>query len=102
MTLGYALAKELKDSGFPQTVKGVTMIPPTMPHGTTAVAPTLSELIEACKEHFFELIKAPDHGQWSGLGWKDVKNDTGDKHVVHGTTPEEAVARLWLALNKEA
>lgn len=71
--------------------------------GTPVIkAPTLSELIEACGEHFYDLIKSPDTTQhWTVMGWKDVVNDGTEKHVVHGATPEEAVANLWLVLKEK-
>ena len=55
--------------------------------------PTLSELIAACEGKFFSLIS--DCGKWrctaSGYeGYDDLYS-----------TPSEAVARLWLALNKK-
>ena len=55
--------------------------------------PTLSELIAACGEKFFSLIL--DGGRWrctaAGYeGYDDLYS-----------TPSEAVARLWLALNKK-
>ena len=64
MNINYELAKELKDVGFPQTGKGATMISPdySMSSGTTAVAPTLSELIEACGDIL--LYKLPKNNQW--------------------------------------
>lgn len=97
--MNYELAKELKEAGFEQKKAS------HLPHidnegpfccveGCNVYAPTLSELIEACGERFSQLV-APTKtiGKiWvaSGFGWKEEG----------GSTPEEAVARLWLALNK--
>jgi len=101
----YELAKELKEAGFPivrdshdymiNTVGGTECTrcgerltkPETSPF--CDLTPTLSELIEACGDKFFELSKLSD-------GW--VSSD----HYLNGEgkTPEEAVAKLWLALNK--
>ena len=59
--------------------------------------PTISELIEACGEEFCTLqTKITDNpnekyraGTFDGVG------------VCYGSTPEEAVAKLWLAINKK-
>lgn len=61
--------------------------------------PTLSELIEACGDDFVSMNKRPD-------GWRafaDNEEFTGFDTMMPvvsavGSTPEEAVARLWLAL----
>ena len=105
----YELAKELKDAGFPQEGEGRFLESPEHPypesptrdggnwneaHGrylnALSVAPTLSELIEACGELFSNLDRDP-FGKWEALATH------GQGH--EGSTPEEAVARLWLALN---
>jgi hypothetical protein len=56
--------------------------------------PTLSELIEACGDKFSSLHK-------HSFGWLATSTsayaDAG--HGDNSRTPEEAVARLWLALN---
>lgn len=58
----------------------------------TVYSPTLSELIEACGDDFDELDRN-DKQSWVAenhkKGWAFV-----------GYTPEEAVAKLWLKLNK--
>ena len=55
--------------------------------------PTLSELIAACGEKFFSLFL--DCGQWrcTASGYEGFDDPY--------STPSEAVARLWLALNKK-
>ena len=61
-----------------------------------AKEPTLSELIEACGE-FSSLTKSP-RGTWYC-----AKSVNGSVELVVGdeySTPEEAVARFWLALIK--
>ena len=89
--MNYALAKELKDAGFPEPTHCDCSF--SQLNGGY-YAPSLSELIEACGLKFGSLNRYGDvwdaeppadditHGAWSG------------------DTPEEAVARLWLALNK--
>lgn len=111
MTISYELAKELKDAGFPQFGEGAALVlhqPLPESDQTISVisyrdfirltptshewiyAPTLEELIEACE---------PD----SKGGFKLWLNKYGiwKAGVASGTTPTEAVARLWLALNKK-
>ena len=60
--------------------------------------PTLSELIEACGDKFYGLHKVVG-GQW--LAFIYDMDDCSQQLEVYAGTPEEAVARLWLALNKE-
>lgn len=90
----YELAKELKDAGFPQTGKGNFYGGDGSALGGTTIdvvyKPTLSELIEACVD-FQSLIKR------SSIEFEARGSD--DRCL--GLTPEEAVARLWLALNKK-
>ena len=103
MELDYKLAKELKDAGFPQ-IKG---------EFDRVHIPTLSELMNACVE---KLDDDDDYGDNDGLTlwrfngkWRcGVPEQWGDNGVYgkvtgaigKGLEPEEAVARLWLALNK--
>lgn len=93
----YELAKELKDAGFPQyTGVDCRHTPPAIQTAGERVEesvyfPTLSELIEACGNERIEMVR-PVLGLWEvrTSEWK-----------TNGSTPEEAVARLWLALNKK-
>ncbi len=95
--MNYELAKELKDAGFPQGVltDRDLMLSATDNHDIAdednepVHYPTLEELIEACGSGFQSLSRKDGHG-WVAYGTKDV----------WGNTPIEAVARLWLALNK--
>lgn len=111
----YELAKELKDAGFPQksgfhasnakncncNTRGLA----TSCH--LAYLPTLSELIEACGEGFESLVRA-DYED-IGVEWEAYPTDKAYKGdciagccgYETGDTPEEAVARLWLALNSK-
>jgi hypothetical protein len=62
----------------------------------TVYIPTLSELIEACGDGFSSLENGGDDwGAYSTLitFWNDP--------VGYGKTPEEAVARLYIALNQK-
>jgi hypothetical protein len=91
--MDYELAKQLKDADFPfdawDTPCGSTYKPSYQaPNGLRYPSPTLSELIEACGERIaFKL-------QWVGGKW--LADDRSKLGI--GLTPEEAVARLWLAL----
>lgn len=105
----YELAKELKDAGFSQTGNGLWSgnvgkinLESILPGEVFGIAqedfvylPTLSELIEACGYGFFNLEywSHPAHNSWLAKGTTGVE--------IKGSTPEEAVARLWLALNKK-
>lgn len=103
--IDYELAKQLKDAGFPQTGQLVEMWQKpnggytAFPNGPIKF-PTLEELIDACGEKFDCLWFTPE-------GWEDktywrarCKHDYGN-HTCDGSTPLEAVAHLWLDLNKK-
>ncbi|HZA01452.1 MAG TPA: hypothetical protein VE665_04140 [Hyphomicrobiaceae bacterium] len=62
---------------------------------------SLVSLIEACGEDFIEL-QHPTSGQARRLWYALAKADTPPWPHGVGLTPEEAVARLWLALNNKA
>jgi hypothetical protein len=97
----YELAKQLKDAGFPNmqwmgylTSIGIESFEKDK-HG-----PTLSELIEACGTGFGNLIL----GQNRNLPplWKaTAAGAVNEERFNLGSTPEEAVAKLWLALNRK-
>lgn len=101
--MNYELAKELKDAGFPQTGKGSFLILKPADVGmstasqTMKYVPTLSELIEACGVGNFILRNDLLTEAWHAQKDNDRKICCGG----NGSTPEEAVARLWLALNKK-
>ena len=98
MTLPYELAKKLKEAGFPQPgtpssaiVDGIS--PPYIP--------TLSELIEACGEEFRMLATRNDYAPsvgWCAYGARKVRK--WHSFSEEGSTPEEAVANLWLKLHE--
>ena len=88
--MDYVLAKEMKDAGFPQH---------SMPkrtkfanHDEPVYLPTLEELIETCGTQFGLLER------YKPTSWRAF-NPSENIYGIAGT-PEEAVARLWLALNK--
>lgn len=85
----YELAKQLKDAGFPHS-KYWQIINGNM-WCDDSEAPTLSELIEACGDGFGYLEK--NFSWWA--------RDSEEQFLeCRGKTPEEAVAKLWLTLNK--
>lgn len=107
--ISYKLAKKLKDAGFPQHVKDGSVrhidacdwgrIECAQPY-----APTLSELIDACGDDFIQLaLEKLKIGKWCAQGgWEEHRDCRAPKHDAYGSTPEEAVGRLWLALNRKS
>ncbi len=99
----YDLAVQLKDAGFPQRGRGDFVNDRrSSPSGNDGYfgrrvyAPTLSELIEACGEDLAIIIVA--NHECSALEQYDWDKDCGFGQKGLGTTPQAAVARLWLAL----
>jgi hypothetical protein len=100
--MNYELAKELKDAGFPQNLDGNTTLSgkPLKFYGKLGepYCPTLEELLSACGQQFHSLISTGATG-WDACEFKEPFADTLPLRI-NGPTPNEAVARLWLALNK--
>ena len=97
----YQLAKELADAGFPQGGKGGYAVPPdkiVLRREDRTYCPTLSELIEACGENFAWLRL--ESKRWAARAF--VNDEKDSPYGGQGDTPEEAVARLWLALRTKA
>jgi hypothetical protein len=98
----YELAKELKNAGYPQEVRNGWYYNPQdhkecVDAGITlenVYIPTLSELIEACGEEFETLTNTHKRAPWVAVGRDGLEYGMG------GSTPGEAVARLWLALKE--
>lgn len=97
--LPYELARELKEAGFPQGGEGnyVNVVDARDPSWDekNAYVPTLSELIDAVRkpeERDIELFLTVENDKTTAMfsGFYGT-----------GSTPEEAVARLLLALNKK-
>jgi hypothetical protein len=90
----YELAKQLKDAGFKQYGRGgmLTKLNEDFTRQESVYEPTLSELIEACGEDFGNLEY--DNNIWNC--W--AKNP---KYHGYGSTPEEAVAKLYISLHKD-
>lgn len=103
--MDYSLAKQLKDAGFSQEGKGEFQFyigdqrvrDDVGMQADSYYFPTLSELIEACGDKFGALKLIPDDSDvkwWVAMSW-----DGSDE--VDASTPSEAVAKLWLELNKK-
>lgn len=93
--MNHELAKKLKDAGF-KSSKNFGGEQKLLIYADEAewMSPTLSELIEACGDRFFALYRQYPERNYRADAWK------GDEKAL-GSTPEEAVANLWLALNEK-
>lgn len=88
------LAKELQTYGFNQRAEGEW-------NGEFDVRiPSLASLIEECGEGFLDLIRTES---WEEVEWTASGRRNGGPAFQERrhSTPEEAVAKLWLALNKK-
>ncbi len=122
MRINYELAKKLKDAGFPQPEEPTTghydtwiirlhygeayVLPqsrvmdpyiyrfyPGVSYPREAIfIPTLSELIRACGDKFLRLDKRMT--SWC------ARTHLGNCWGCEGSTPEQAVAHLWIELKK--
>lgn len=117
--MDYTLAKKLKDAGFPvdcgQTFcDGCEYFPADGDFkGEWCHVPTLSELIEACGDDIESIVLQKADGYLMKRCWRAYPTESayvekmkGDCVVdccgyITGSTPEEAVANLWLELNKK-
>lgn len=99
--MDYELAKELKDAGFPMyddpiSRHEVDMLPYINEDGSRWYAPTLEELIEACEKITYGLfLQHTGNNYIAGIWGK------GNSLSQIGKTPSEAVARLFLSINKK-
>ncbi len=104
--MNYELAKKLKEAGFPQseywgdvTDTNDKVVGFVSEYGMHTV-PTLSELIEACVTNKEERCIYRLDYDWFEKQWR-ANAGTVDEHFAgYGSTPEEAVAKLYLELNK--
>ena len=105
----YELAKELKDAGFPQMQTIVDFDANKTEIGGTGSSkivgkelvyiPTLEELIEACGDRFAMIGR--DGNYWYARADEPCNECWFCEPNGDGLNPAEAVARLWLALNKK-
>lgn len=89
----YELALKLKNAGFPQDIRGILE---DGHHEVAPYYPTLAELIKACGNDFEALIKQA--GGWGAISSRESYMQP-KKNSFIGSTPDEAVANLWLALH---
>ncbi len=95
--MDYALAKQLKDAGFPWSENDSCG---HCGYSNGSNAPTLSELIEACGDGLTKIARQINGWEVYGVIWGDGKFITDEPRITVGQTLEEAIAKLWLALNK--
>lgn len=98
--ISYELAKQLKEAGFPQPAGSYKTA-----DGNWAYIPTLAELIESFpKDEIlnFHYYPKKDGNKWMAYykGCFEMDAESKPYFITKGKTPEEAVAKLWLALNK--
>lgn len=106
----YELASQLKEAGFPQIKSdgrnrnGHYIVDGKVP----CFDPTLAELIAACGDDFEDLrapFGEPEDGDFD-IDWRAFSNKIDFRTMLYikiqgaGSTPEEAVANLWIALQK--
>ena len=106
--MNYELALKLKNAGFPQSKEWLEAIAygissEDIAEGQERITkPSLSQLIDACGEDFKSLEKTRRTTANVGtcifiaIPWEE------EKYLKHiGSTPEESVADLWLALQND-
>lgn len=86
------LLKELYLSGFPDLY---------FEDGMYTHRPTLSELIEACGDDVVLEKSSLRIKKYRWIAGEFITNIGEIDRMFFGKTPEESVARLWLALNKK-
>jgi hypothetical protein len=92
--ISFQLARQLKDAGFPQS----ELARAQRKAGYDYVCmPALATLIEACREDFGALRREAD--VWVACEYISERGRWGNAH--EGESPEDAVARLWLSLNRK-
>ena len=103
--MNYELAKKLKDTGFSQFGSGITLGGGVIKE--YVYVPILSELIEACGDNFESLVCGRNLSgkiMWSATTLVLPVGGTSDPLYPQTNflydNPEEAVAELWLELNK--
>lgn len=107
--MNYELAKQLKDAGFPDVIERHDRKQQWIQDDPESheyifypeLAPTLEELIEACGDRFEELNRV-GHGKkpkWSAVSYSCEECGIDVMKMGRGSSPLEAVARLWLEIN---
>lgn len=101
----YELALKLKEAGFPQSGKDGDWYFDSNENPFFCIAynwdkrhikiPTLFELIEACGQYTIRFCLEQHSNDWRAGVYQ------GNIQWVSGKSPEEAVANLWINLNKK-
>lgn len=101
-SMKYEIYMELKNNGYPQGEPRVTDFY-NKETGERVRVPFLEEVIEACGIGFRAIVReASDvHGQWIWAAKPMIQPNEGFITDYVGSTPSEAVASLWLSLNKK-
>lgn len=92
------LLRKLKDAGFKFNLRPDE--PTDITQGKKLLVPTLEELIGACGKTYkdeYEFFLAWSLNKWFAC-FLDANFRSADLPNGEGSTPEEAVANLWLAL----
>lgn len=124
--MNYEIAKQLKDAGFPKSegwfetlyyCNSDSYCNNTSMDSEITKSPcescgwfgwrsmnkeprvTLSELIEACGDRFYGVIRDFFDKGWTAGEYWDYDFFGGE--IAYGNTPEEAVANLYIQLNKK-
>lgn len=100
--MNYELVKQLKDAGFPQDWSRFEDHDPELliknwDMYSKGYSPTLSELIEACGDEFKGILRNVVPGI---IGERWIVSNMDENLFTTSSTPEEAVAKLWLVINK--
>lgn len=97
--MDYKLAEELKNNGFPHYWCSKDDCSCLTNGNNSPCFPTLEDLIEACGDNGgrFTGLKHEEE-RWVATGYHNKKDISAMSTAL---TPTEAVARLWLALNKK-
>ena len=96
--MNYKLALKLQEAGFPQESWDFLAL------GEPFKKPTLEELIEACGVSFGRLDHVLVEGNEAWVAYSSkIENEINVPAYIfqQGSTSTEAVANLWLALNKK-
>jgi hypothetical protein len=102
MSIDYELGKQLREAGFRHDWNAYDKL---CKNGYDFLGlPILEELIEACGEPLTVTTTPLEDASLHWLAVQDSACLEGWENFAcpseHGSTPAEAVARLWLALNK--
>lgn len=110
--MDYKLAKQLKESNFP--IKGSHLAEERhnsyiYPDGSyhfmqiddNEYVPTLRELIDAVGDEFYALFNEKSQDRSKDAKWVAYTPKILIGEIGEGSTPEEAVANLYLAIHKK-